>query len=163
MTQPGSDLIGEFQRWLVRSGARGVSRGVGGQIRTAFGRGGGSADVWESATAMPADEAPECAWCPVCRAARRMRESGPGFSGQMAAATDALAVVVQDAMSMFESAVAAGRQAGSSAGTGPGAGAAGTGPGPGRATRESAGPGPAGEPGKAQPPGGPPDEPDDRR
>jgi hypothetical protein len=139
VTQPGNDLIGDFQRWLVRSGARGVSRGVGGQIRTAFGRGGGSSDVWESATAMPTDEAPECAWCPVCRAARRMRESGPGLGSQMSAATDALGVVVQDAMSLFESAMAAGRQA-----------------------AQPADPGRAGHPGPAQPPGGPPHEPDDR-
>jgi hypothetical protein len=107
--QPGTDLIGEFQRWLVRSGARGVSRGVGGQIRSALGRSEGSADVWERATRPPQDEAPECAWCPVCRAARRLNESGPGLSSQMAAATDAFATVAQDAMSVFEAAMAAAR------------------------------------------------------
>ena len=107
--QPASDLIGDMQRWLVRSGARGVSRGVGDQIRTAL-RGGGHADVWETATAD--EEPPECAWCPICRARRRLRESGPGLASHVAAATDAVGVVVQDAMSAFEAAVAAaGRQA----------------------------------------------------
>lgn len=109
--QPGTDLVGEFQRWLFRSGARGVSRGVGGQIRSALGRSEGSGDVWERATTLPQDEAPECAWCPVCRAARRLNESGPGLSSQMAAATDAFATVAQDAMSVFEAAMAAGRPA----------------------------------------------------
>ena len=35
--QPGSDPIGELQRWLVRSGARSVTRGLGDQVRTALG------------------------------------------------------------------------------------------------------------------------------
>ncbi len=106
---PGPDVIGEFQRWLFRSGARGVGRGVSGQIRSALGRSEGSGDVWERATTLPQDEAPECAWCPVCRAARRLNESGPGLSAQMAAATDAFATVAQDAMSVFEAALAAAR------------------------------------------------------
>jgi hypothetical protein len=107
--QPASDLIGEVQRWLVRSGARGVSRGLNDQIRTAL-RGGGHADVWETATAD--EEPPECAWCPICRARRRLRESGPGLASHVAAATDAVGVMMQDAMSAFEAAVgAAGRQA----------------------------------------------------
>jgi hypothetical protein len=107
--QPASDLIGEMQRWLVRSGARGVSRGLNDQIRTAL-RGGGHADVWETATAD--EEPPECAWCPICRARRRLRESGPGLASHVAAATDVVGVMMQDAMSAFETAVAAaGRQA----------------------------------------------------
>jgi hypothetical protein len=105
----GTDLIGEFQRWIFRSGARGMTRGVSGQIRSALGRSQGSGDVWERATTLPQDEAPECAWCPVCRAARRLNESGPGLSGPMAAATDAFATVAQDAMSMFEAAMTAAR------------------------------------------------------
>ena len=107
--QPGTDLIGEFQRWLVRSGARGVSRGVGGQIRSALGRSEGSADVWERATRPPQDEAPECAWCPVCRAARRIRESGPAVGGQLAGAGDVVAAAVQEAMSAFEAVWSMGR------------------------------------------------------
>ena len=107
--RPPADLISEFQRWIFRSGARGMTRGVSGQIRSAIGRSQGPGDVWERATALPQDEAPECAWCPVCRAARRLNESGPGLSSQMAAATDAFATVAQDAMSMFEAAMSAAR------------------------------------------------------
>ncbi|MGP7996661.1 MAG: hypothetical protein ACLPKI_04905 [Streptosporangiaceae bacterium] len=114
MTEPsrqsGSDPIGEFQRWLVRSGARSVTRQLGGQIRTTLGGGKqSSADVWETAT-TDHDEAPECAWCPICRARRRLREQGPGLGSGVAAAADAVGVVMQDAMSAFEAAVnAAGR------------------------------------------------------
>ena len=109
MTEPakqsGNDPIGDLQRWLVRSGARSVSRQLSGQIRTALGGGKQStADVWETATS---DEAPECAWCPICRARRRLRESGPGLSSGVAAAADAVGTVMQDAMSAFEAAVAA--------------------------------------------------------
>ena len=108
--QPGSDPIGELQRWLVRSGARSVTRQLGDQVRTALGGGNTHEDVWESATADY--EAPECQWCPICRARRRLRESGPGLSSSVAAAGDAVSVVLQDAAAAFEAAVAAaGRQA----------------------------------------------------
>jgi len=107
--QPASDLVGDVQRWLLRTSARGVSRGLNDQIRTAL-RGSGHGDVWETATAD--EEPPECAWCPICRARRRLRESGPGLASHVAAATDAVGVVMQDAVSAFEAAVAAaGRQA----------------------------------------------------
>ena len=103
--QPGSDPIGELQRWLVRSGARSVTRQLGDQVRTALGGSNTHADVWESATADY--EAPECQWCPICRARRRLRESGPGLSSSLAAAGDAVSVVLQDAATAFETAVAA--------------------------------------------------------
>lgn len=107
--QPGSDPIGELQRWLVRSGARSVTRQLGDQVRTALG-GSTRGDVWENATADY--EAPECQWCPICRARRRLRDSGPGLSSTVAAAGDAVSVVLQDAAAAFEAAVAAaGRQA----------------------------------------------------
>ena len=109
--QPGSDPIGELQRWLVRSGARSVTRGLGDQVRTALGGSNNArGDVWENATAD--HESPECQWCPICRARRRLRESGPGLSSTVAAAGDAVSVVMQDAVAAFEAAVAAaGRQA----------------------------------------------------
>jgi hypothetical protein len=106
-SRSGQDPIGDFQRWIFRSGARSVSREVSDQIRSALGVGGGPADVWAKATTPPADEAPECAWCPVCRAARVLRESGPGVSSQMSAAGEAMGVLARDAMSVFESALAA--------------------------------------------------------
>jgi hypothetical protein len=108
--QPGSDPIGELQRWLVRSGARSVTRQLGDQVRTALGGGTTHADVWESATADY--EAPECQWCPICRARRRLRDTGPGLSSSLAAAGDAVTVVLQDAAAAFEAAVTvAARQA----------------------------------------------------
>jgi hypothetical protein len=112
--QPGSDPVGDLQRWLVRSGARSVTRQLSGQIRTALGGGKQSAaDVWQTATSEH-DESPECAWCPICRARRRLRESGPGLgagvSAGVAAAADAVGVVMRDAMSAFEAAVAAAGQ-----------------------------------------------------
>jgi hypothetical protein len=116
-SRSGQDPIGDFQRWLVRSGARSVSREVGDQIRSMLGLGGGPADVWSRATAPPADEAPECAWCPFCRAARVLRESGPGVSSQMAAAGEAVGVLARDAMSVVESALGATSRA-ARAGTG---------------------------------------------
>ena len=76
MTQPGGsgDLIGDFQRWLLRSGARGMSRELADQVRAALGKNQSTGDVWETATTHPVPaEAPECAWCPLCRAARIVR------------------------------------------------------------------------------------------
>lgn len=174
-SRSGQDPIGDFQRWLVRSGARSVSREVSDQIRSMLGLGGGPADVWARATTPPADEAPECAWCPFCRAARVLRESGPGVSSQVAAAGEAVGVLVHDAVSVFESALAAtGRAA--RAGTGQGqapsstiwadvtAEAGETVPDPGEAVPDpgEAVPDPGEEPESAGPPGGPPHGPDDR-
>jgi hypothetical protein len=106
----GSDPIGDLQRWLMRSGARSLSREVKGQFRRATGGGSDHADVWETATAEPppsVGEAPECAWCPLCRAARRAKESGPGFASQAAAASGALFSVAQDAVAAFEATLSA--------------------------------------------------------
>lgn len=104
--QPGSDPIGELQRWLVRSGARSVTRGLGDQVRTALG-GNTRGDVWEDATAD--HEAPECQWCPICRAARRYRDGGgtatPDLGSQLAGVGDVLAGFTKDAFSLFEAAV----------------------------------------------------------
>ena len=119
-SRSGQDPIGDFQRWLVRSGARSVSREVSDQIRSMLGVGGAPADVWAKATAPSAHEAPECAWCPICRAARVLRESGPGVGSQMAAAGEAVGVLARDAVSIVESALAAtGRAAKAGAGQAP--------------------------------------------
>ena len=119
-SRSGQDPIGDFQRWLVRSGARSVSREVSDQIRSMLGHSAGPADVWPRATAPPADEAPECAWGPICRAARVLRESGPGVGSQMAAAGGAVGALARDAVSVVESALAAtGRAAKAGTGQGP--------------------------------------------
>jgi hypothetical protein len=111
VTQPGgsgNDLIGDFQRWLLRAGARGMSRELADQVRTALGKNQQTGDVWETATTEPAPgEAPECAWCPLCRAARLVREAKPTRDTRVAAVGDALTTVVQDAVSVLEAALAA--------------------------------------------------------
>jgi hypothetical protein len=109
----GGDPLGDFQRWLMKAGARSVTKDLTGRVRGgvrgAIGGGRPTTDVWDTATNLPLDEAPECAWCPVCRAARRMRENrqgpGAGLGSQLAGAGDALASVVQEAYSAFESAM----------------------------------------------------------
>jgi len=107
----GSDPLAEFQRWLVRSSAKNLGREVRDQVRKVTGGGGNShADVWETATTEPppgAGESPECAWCPLCRAARRFRDSGPGLASQVAGAGDALFSVAQDAVAAFEATLSA--------------------------------------------------------
>jgi hypothetical protein len=137
VTQPsgsGPDLIGDFQRWLLRAGARGMSRELADQVRTALGRNQPSGDVWEAATTEPpAGEAPECAWCPLCRAARVVREAKPGRDIRVAAVGDALTGVVQDAVSVLEAALAA-----TGRGTGP------------NGRRDEAGPGTRGFPAAGQ-------------
>ena len=111
--QAGGGPVGDLQRWLMRSGARSVGRELTDQIRRALGQGDAGqrgGDVWEVATTRSGDdsgEAPECAWCPVCRAARRLRQSGPGLGTHIAEAGDALAAVVQEAYLAFEAAVKA--------------------------------------------------------
>jgi hypothetical protein len=111
--EPGSDLIGDLQRWLMRAGARSVTREVTDRVKSTIGGATGSArksaDVWDTATTeAPTDEPPECQWCPICRAARRARDgSAPsaGLSGQFAGAADALAGLTRDAFSLFEAAM----------------------------------------------------------
>lgn len=103
---PRVDLVGDLQRWLIRQGARNVRKEIGGQVRRSIGGGRTStADVWDTAThEIPPEvgEAPECQWCPICRAARRMRDNGPGIGGQLSGAGEAVASAVQDAMSALD-------------------------------------------------------------
>jgi hypothetical protein len=146
----GSDPVGDFQRWLMRSGARGFGREVRGNIRKTFGHGeAGRDDVWESATNEPeGGEPPECEWCPLCRAARKMRDSGPGLGSHLSSAGGIFATVVQDAVNAFEAVIATGPGTGrSSAEPRPGSSPADPGNGPPPADA-GAGPSPAG-PGSA--------------
>ena len=99
-----------------------MSRELGGQVRTALGQDPAqpSGDVWETATTIPRPaEAPECAWCPLCRAARIVREAEPTRDTRVAAVGDAVTTVVQDAVSVLEAALAATSRGGAAAdGTG---------------------------------------------
>ena len=111
--QLGADLAGEVQRWLIRSGARSVRREFGEQVRRTLGGGREEpTDIWGAATTEPPPDetldSPECAWCPICRGARRIRESGPGLGSQLAGAGDAVASAVQEALAAFDSVLSAG-------------------------------------------------------
>ncbi len=106
---PASDMLSDLQRWLVRSSARSMGRELSGQVRRTLGGGRqqpSASNVWDTATTeIPPDvgESPECQWCPICRAARRMREGGSGIGGQLSGAGDAVATVVQDAIGALDS------------------------------------------------------------
>ena len=106
MSDPARDPIGDLQRWLMKAGARSLSRDVAGRVKSTMGGGAKHADVWETATTeVPGDEPPECQWCPICRAARRYRDSGgtgAGLSSQLPRVGDTLAGFAQDAFSLFE-------------------------------------------------------------
>jgi len=107
---PRVDPVGDLQRWLIRQGAKNVRKEIGGQVRRTIGGGRTStADAWDTATnEIPPEvgEAPECQWCPICRAARRMRDTSPGIGGQLSGAGGAVASAVQDAMSALDSLLA---------------------------------------------------------
>lgn len=118
-----SDPIGDLQRWLMKAGARSLGRDVADRVRTTINGGKRtSGDVWETATTEPPpDEAPECAWCPICRAARRYRESGgtreaggaapaSGLGSQIAGVSETLAGLAQDAFGIFDAALRSSQQ-----------------------------------------------------
>jgi hypothetical protein len=99
---PGADLLNGFQRWVIRSSARSMRREIESSVRrTVRSARAEPEDIWGVATTEPPPdltEAPECAWCPICRAARRMRESGGGLSS----VSDAVASAVQDAFGALD-------------------------------------------------------------
>ena len=108
-TEPGSDPIGDFQRWMMKAGAKSIGREVAGRVKSTLGGGGGAKhaeDVWDTATTEQlTDEPPECQWCPICRAARRYRDSGGTTAGQFAGVGDTLAGLTRDAFSLFDAAL----------------------------------------------------------
>jgi len=109
-TEPGNDPIGDFQRWLMRAGARSIGANVADRVKSTIGGGNNKhADVWETATTeAPGDEPPECQWCPICRAARKYRESGgpaPTAASPLAGVGDTLAGFTRDAFGLFEAAM----------------------------------------------------------
>ncbi len=112
-TEPGSDPIGDFQRWLMRAGARSIGTSVADRVKSTLGGGEAKrADVWDTATTeAPGDEPPECQWCPICRAARRYRDTGgAGGTGAapgspLAGVGDTLAGFTRDAFGLFEAAM----------------------------------------------------------
>ena len=101
----GSDPVADFQRWLMKAGARSMANQVADQVKRTIGTDRrDSGDVWDTATnEAPPSEPPECQWCPVCQAARAARTGSAGSLGaSLANAGGVLASVVQDAFSAFE-------------------------------------------------------------
>jgi hypothetical protein len=101
----GSDPVADFQRWLMKAGARSMANQVADQVKRTIGaERRDSGDVWDTATnEPPPSEPPECQWCPVCQAARAARTgTAGGLGASLANAGGVLASVVQDAFSAFE-------------------------------------------------------------
>ena len=100
----------------MKAGARSLGREVAGKVKSTVGGGNSKkqASVWETATTeAPGDEPPECQWCPICRAARRYRDSGgtsAGLGSQLPRVGDTLAGLAQDAFGLFEAAMRAQQQ-----------------------------------------------------
>lgn len=105
--EAGPDLLGDLQRWLIRSSAKNMRRELEDQVRrTIGGQRQDKSDVWDVATTeIPPEvgEAPECQWCPICRAARQVRNSRSGLAGQLSGAGGAVATAVQDAINALDS------------------------------------------------------------
>ena len=100
-----SDPVADFQRWLMKAGARGMANQVADQVKRTIGNERrDKGDVWDTATnEVPPNEAPECQWCPVCQAARAARLGGTsGLGAALSGAGTVLSTVVQDAFSVFE-------------------------------------------------------------
>ena len=109
----GGDPVTDFQRWLMKAGARSMANQVADQVKRTIGtERKASGDVWDTATTEPPPtEAPECQWCPICQAARAARTGGAtGFSARLADAAGGLAGVVEGAFSVFEQAMKAQEQ-----------------------------------------------------
>jgi hypothetical protein len=104
-----NDPVADFQRWLMKAGARSMANQVADQVKRTIGqerKHKGSGDVWDTATTeLPPNEPPECKWCPVCQAARAARMSGPGLGERLAGAGGVLASMAADAFSVFEQAM----------------------------------------------------------
>src|SRR5258708_29768334 len=99
--QRAAGLASEIQRWLIRTSARNVRDELGDQVKKAFRGQDGATDSWATATTEPpraADEAPECAWCPLFRAARRIAQARAGASGHAGPHVSDAAVVKANAV-----------------------------------------------------------------
>ncbi len=104
----GSDPVADFQRWMMKAGARSMANQVADQVKRTIGaERKDNRDVWNTATnELPPTESPECQWCPICQAARAARTGNTsGLSARLADAGGALAGVVEGAFSVFEQAL----------------------------------------------------------
>jgi hypothetical protein len=76
-------------------------------LRKRMSGGAGPGDVWSDATNDAWGEhiatgAPECRYCPVCRAIAASRTSGPDVVGHVVSAGESLFAAVRDAVAGFE-------------------------------------------------------------
>ncbi|HZE32630.1 MAG TPA: hypothetical protein VE198_14470 [Actinoallomurus sp.] len=76
-------------------------------LRKRMSGGAGSGDVWSEATSDAWGEriatgAPECRYCPVCRAIAASRTSGPDVVGHVVSAGESLFAAVREAVAGFE-------------------------------------------------------------
>jgi hypothetical protein len=76
-------------------------------LRKRMSGGAGPGDVWSDATSDAWGEhiatgAPECRYCPVCRAIAASRTSGPDVVGHVVSAGESLFAAVRDAVAGFE-------------------------------------------------------------
>ncbi len=76
-------------------------------LRKRMNAGAGSGDVWSEATSEAwgdhiATGAPECRYCPVCRAIAASRTSGPDFVGHVVSAGESLFAAFRDIVDGFE-------------------------------------------------------------
>jgi hypothetical protein len=99
--------LDDFQRRLAIAGARSLGQQVAGQVgRTVRGK---NEDVWQIATTEPVDasagNAPECAWCPICRAIRMARDSNPDMAGRVGETAGALMAAAHDVAAAVDAAL----------------------------------------------------------
>jgi hypothetical protein len=99
VSENNGDPVGDFQRWLMKQGAKGIARQVADKVRSTVGTTPSpKGDVWETATTEPpGEEPPECKWCPICRAARMTQTGG--------SVNDTLSGIVQDAFSVIDTVI----------------------------------------------------------
>jgi hypothetical protein len=76
-------------------------------LRKRMSGGAGPGDVWSDATSDAWGEhiatgAPECRYCPVCRAIAASRTSGPDVVGHVVSAGESLFAAVREAVAGFE-------------------------------------------------------------
>ena len=101
--------LDDLQRRLAIAGARSLGHEFAGQIGRTFR--GEQQHVWETATSEPeyaagsAGSAPECAWCPICRAIRMARESRPDLTSRVGETAGALMSAAQDAVAAIDTAL----------------------------------------------------------
>lgn len=98
--------LDDLQRRLAIAGARSLGHEFADQIGRTFR--GENQDVWETATSEQdagIGTAPECAWCPVCRAIRMVRGTRPDLAARVSETAGTLMAAAQDAVAAIDAAL----------------------------------------------------------